>query len=94
MRIFRIVLAIGALAIGALAWIYWPVYGFFAFNGDAPMPPFGWLQLEGDVPSESTTYDARHDASGERALLALQEHRARIGAPAMSAAVAIKGELV
>ena len=88
---------IGVLALVFLiiaAWYLWPVYGFLAHRGAAPMLPFGWVQIEGDVPTNSFAHDDRFSSAGDEALEAMARHRASINAPAMSAAVAVDGEIV
>ena len=94
MSVFRIV---GALVLGGLVflgWLIWPIYQFYAHDGAAPMPPFGWTSIESPAPGVSETFDSRYAAAGDRVLEQMEAHRARIGAPSLSAAVAIDGEIV
>ena len=83
------------LVLAIAAYYLWPVYGFFAHSGDAPLPAFGWVALDGKTaPVSNALYDDVYGEAGEEALAALAAHREKIGAPAMSAAVAIGGDLV
>ena len=82
-----------ALLVGAGAW-FWPVYGFLAHAGRAPLPPWGWIDIASEPPSTENVGDSRYARAGERVLAAMADHRARIDAPGMSAAVAIDGEIV
>jgi len=88
-----LVAVVAALLIGA-GYVYWPVYQFFAQRGEVWSPPIGWIDVPTDAPSAGSAFDPAYDAAGDTALAALATHRARIGAPAMSAAVAIDGRLV
>lgn len=82
-----------ALALGViwLAWVLWPVYGFYGHNGDLPLPPFGWLE---NAPADVSSFSDGYEEAGARAAQSLAAHRERIGAPAMSAAVAVDGKIV
>ena len=86
--LFSIVLLLFA---GRLAW---PVYQFFAHRGAAPMSPFGWHSIDGDVPTTQEAFDPRFEQAGSRALALMEKHRSEINTPALSAAVAIGDELV
>ena len=79
------------LIVGRLAW---PVYEFYAHRGAAPLSPFGWHSIDGDVPATQEAFDPRFDEAGSRALELMEEHRSSINAPALSAALAVDGELV
>ncbi len=59
------------------------------------MPPYGWLSLpERPAPSVTETVDDNYGSAAESALQILANHRQNIGAPALSAAVAIEGNIV
>lgn len=84
-----------ALSLVIAGWYYYPLYGFLAHRGMAPFGPFGWVEMpEGDAPQTFETLDPVYTEAGEDAIRRLAAWRARIGAPALSAAVAIDGELV
>lgn len=88
-------LGLSAIALlAALSWIVWPIYGFYAHQGEAPFPPWGWMSLPTETPSKQNLHDDRYAAPGARVLAAMKEHRQVIGAPAMTAAVAIDSEVV
>ncbi len=77
-----------------LLWLAWPVYGFFAHNGHVPLPPWGWVTIEGEPPAVQHTSDPRFADAADNALSLLADHRESIGAPAISAAILIDGEVV
>lgn len=83
-----------AAAIAGLIWWLWPVYGFLSHSGNAPLPPFGWVEIPEEVPVSQSVFDAQFEDAGQETLNALAAHRAKINAPSMTAAVAINGELV
>lgn len=93
-RIVTACLLILAIGLAALLWLAWPVYGFLAHNGDAPLPPWGWMEMPDSIPASQQVLDARYADAGERVLSAMAAHREAIDAPAMTAAVAVHGELV
>ena len=74
--------------------VFAPIYGFYAYRGGAPLPPWGWHEMPESAPSTQEVYDATFQANGDKALDALAKHRQAINVPSMSAAVAIDGELV
>lgn len=90
----RILTGVVAAAIAGAIWWLWPVYGFLSHSGNAPMLPFGWIEMPEEVPVSESVFDARFEEAGQQALDALATHRAKINAPSMTAAVAINGELV
>ena len=54
----------------------------------------GWQELPADTPVASKLHDERFRGAGETALQTLVEARASIGAPALTAAVSLEGELI
>lgn len=86
-------LVAGALLM-ALVWFGWPVYQFFAYNGHVPLPSYGLMPVPATGPSGQTLLNARYQTAGQQALQALVEHKVAIGAPGISAAIAIDGALV
>lgn len=77
-----------------LAWLLWPVYGFFSHSGDAPLPPFGWVEMGETAPVAQEALDPTYAEAGNKVIALLDERRKAIGAPAFSAAVAIGGDIV
>ncbi|WP_300532408.1 serine hydrolase domain-containing protein [Maricaulis sp.] len=91
----KITAALAALLLLAAIWALAPVYGFFAHRGEAPLGPFGWTQLpDGPGPVTQDLLDPAYAGAAEEAARRLEAWRARIGAPALSAAVAVEGEIV
>lgn len=82
------------VVLSVAVWFLWPIYGFFAHRGEAPTLPIGWIDYPDQVPSSSEVLNSRYTEAGREALNAMVDHRAEIGAPAMSAAVAVQGEVV
>ncbi len=78
----------------ALAWLVWPVYGFYAHNGKAPLPPFGWHIMDDAAPVNQELFDPAYGDAAAKVIAALDERRAAIGAPAFSAAVLIDEKIV
>ncbi|MEM9054457.1 MAG: serine hydrolase domain-containing protein [Pseudomonadota bacterium] len=78
----------------AAAWFMWPIYGFFSHRGEAPMLPFGWVEIGDTVPAAGHASDPQFSAAGNKALEAMVLHRKTINAPGISAAVAVGGEIV
>lgn len=78
----------------ALLWFAWPVYEFLHEQGKAPGLPIGFITLPEEAPSTQELSNPAFQLAGERALEELRKHQTRIHAPALSAAVAIRGELV
>lgn len=84
--------AVGLL--GALVWFLIPVHGFIAEDLPRLRGPWGWTEVPGEAPYKLGVARPEFSAAARKAQVVLQSHRARIGAPALSAAVAINGELV
>lgn len=72
-------------------WFSWPIYQYFAYEGKVPM----FFPTDFVLPESSpqSTMHPDHPHSGA-ALELLTQHRSRIHAPAISAAVAIDGKIV
>ncbi|WP_339617275.1 serine hydrolase domain-containing protein [uncultured Gilvimarinus sp.] len=92
-RLITITLAV-LLPLGACLWFAWPVYQFFAYKGDAPMPAWGYVTIPTEGPSSSTLDDDTYRQAAARSLKEISRHRQAIQAPALSAAVAIQGKRV
>lgn len=91
----QVTAAICAVLVVLAIWYLWPVYGFFSHRGAAPLGPFGWSDLpSAAAPVTHETLNPHYDAAGEEAARRLEAWRAQIGAPALSAAVAVDGEVV
>ena len=78
----------------SLVWLFWPIYGFYAHIGAVPLPPLGWLKMEGDAPVVQEAFDPAYAQAGDTVIAALDRRRIEIGAPAFSVAVAIDGDIV
>lgn len=91
----KIVSAIALLGTLWAIWTYWPLYAFVAHRGDAPLPAWGWVSVP-DTPSPSSyrSFDPDYELAGQEAVQALSDWREDLGAPALSAAVAVGGDLV
>lgn len=94
MNLNRVFTFICAGILLAFIWLAWPVYEFYSHRGEAPLPPFGWLEMEGKAPSVQELSNSKYKEAGDRALDIIAIHRETIGAPAFSAAVSVDGELV
>ncbi len=84
-KIFLISLAVAAI------WFTSPIYQFLAYEGRVPM----WFPEDITAPDQypQTTGFSAHPQSVS-ALNLLSQHRAKIHAPAMSAAVAVDGKII
>jgi CubicO group peptidase (beta-lactamase class C family) len=80
-----------ASVLAALIWFLWPIYEFFAYEGKVPM--FFPTDLIPPEQTPQTTPFSAHPQS-KAALALLTGHQSKINAPAISAAVAIDGEIV
>lgn len=88
-------LLLTALLLSLTGWLLFPAYQFFAYNkGDLPLPPYGWLELPPEVPSEQELGDPAYTEAATRSLRAIERHRRDIASPAISAAVAHCGVVV
>jgi CubicO group peptidase (beta-lactamase class C family) len=94
MRKSRLIIVITLAACAALAWLGAPIYGFKAHQGKLPLSPFGWVVLPAEAQSQSRLDDPDYAQAGNIALEILRRHRAKIAAPALTAAVAVQGQLV
>lgn len=91
----KITAAIVVMLILLVLWSLWPVYGFLSHRGEAPLGPFGWTDMPaGPAPVTQDILDPRYAEAGEEAARRLEAWRAQIGAPALSAAVSVDGEIV
>ena len=90
----RPIIIILSLLLGLAIYFLWPVYGFFSHNGDAPLPPIGWMTLEGEAPTRSELYDPAFAQAADEAIDAIASFRRDIQAPSFSAAVSVRGKLV
>lgn len=94
MKLKRIVGIVSSLALLAAIWAGWPVYGFYAHKGSVSLPPYGWLEMPEDAPAIQQLYDLDYKDAGDSVLTIISKHRDKIGAPAISAAVSIDGQVV
>lgn len=77
-----------------LIWILWPIYGFISNQFEIARLPFGWHALPENAHSDTNLYNPEYEGAGKSALKILEQRRAEISAPSLSAAISIKGELV
>ena len=90
----KTLLALTALVLVALLWLLEPVYQFYAHRGEAPLPPFGWQEIRGEVPESQDVLNRRFTAQGQQALNAIREYRREHNLPGLSVAVAQRYSLV
>jgi CubicO group peptidase (beta-lactamase class C family) len=90
----RLLLLSGAALLVFTVWTLAPVYQFYAHRGITPMPPWGWLTIDGPVPLAEQAFHPRYEAAGSRALTQMAAYRAATNLPSLSAAVAVGSELV
>jgi len=78
-----------------LSVLIWPVYEGFAYKGKIGFLPFyQFIDIPKASPTEQTTHKAKYKETGSMALELLALHKTTINTPAISAAVAVDGELV
>lgn len=87
------VVSIGIIAL--VVTLIWPVYEFYAYRGKAAFLPFyQFIAIPNDSPTQQQLYKNEYTATGNKAITLLTQHKTDINAPAISAAVAIDGELI
>ncbi|MGB0514151.1 MAG: serine hydrolase domain-containing protein, partial [Wenzhouxiangellaceae bacterium] len=94
MSIRKSLILTAALALAMLIWLAWPFYQFYGHRNELPLGPFGWIELPDSPPQRQTLHDPAYRNQAAQAMDALRHHRKRLGLPALSAAVAVRGELV
>jgi len=94
MTLRRLLILIAAIFLAALVWLAWPFYQFYGHRNQLPLGPFGWTEVPDNPPQNQTLHDPAYRDQAAQAMHALRGHRERLGLPALSAAVAIRGELV
>jgi CubicO group peptidase (beta-lactamase class C family) len=77
-----------------LAWLLAPVYVFMGEDNASLFAPLGSYELEASDSLDSLAGSPRWQQQASAANQLLLDHRNAIGAPALSAAIAIDGELV
>jgi CubicO group peptidase (beta-lactamase class C family) len=77
-----------------LAWLLAPVYVFMGEDNASLFAPLGSYELEASDKLESLTGAPRWQQQADAANQLLLDHRNALGVPALSAAIAIDGELV
>ncbi|MCC2616612.1 beta-lactamase family protein [Aestuariibacter halophilus] len=90
----HVMLFIAILLVVATVSYGWPVYQFFAHRDAVPMLPWGWQTIPDNPPEFNQVFEPSLETAGSNAVQALQQHRARINSPGISAAVAIEGSVV
>ena len=90
----RYLLFCGMALIAVSLWILAPVYGFYAHRGKAPLPPWGWVTVDGVAPAIQFLSDPTFERAGNDALTAMAAYREANNLPSLSAAVAIADRVV
>ena len=88
LRIFAIFLTAATL------YFVWPLYGFVSSQSAIMRLPFGWLEIPSEAPTTETVLNSAYKDAAEAALEAILARRNVIGSPAISTAVAVRGEIV
>ena len=83
-----------ALIFAGLAWVLWPIYGFLSNQYETARLPWGWTELPAEAPIGASQVKAAYVEAGGKATKILEARRAKIGAPSLSAAISVNGELV
>jgi len=92
-RVSMIKIAIAAILL-TLIWLLTPVYSFFAHRGHLPFTPLGWETMQDEAPVTQEVLDPAYAQAGNLVMQHMAARRETIGAPALSAAVAIDSEIV
>ncbi|WP_340681044.1 serine hydrolase domain-containing protein [Paraglaciecola sp.] len=88
----KVLVGLLVLAVGI---VMWPAYEYFAYKGKIGFPAFyQFIEIPNDSPSTQLVHNKRYAQAGIKALELLTQHKTSINAPAISAAVAIDGEIV
>ena len=82
------------IILALLVWLLVPVYGFYAHKGDLPYWQDATFHLPESLPQQQTTYLVQYANSAKQAMALLHQQQQRINSPAISAAVAIDGQLI
>lgn len=77
-----------------LVYLVNPIYGFLSHKEKIPHLPIGWLSIPSDTPMVTVLEDERYSEAAKQANAALSQHRKKINAPAISAAVSIEGKRI
>ena len=77
-----------------ISWILWPIYGFLSNQYETARLPWGWVDLPVETPIGTSHVKPAYVNTGDKATKALEAKRAKIGAPSLSAAITVNGELV
>ena len=83
-----------ALVFAGLAWVLWPIYGFLSNQYETARLPWGWTELPAEAPIGASQVKAAYVEAGGKATKILEARRAKIGAPSLSAAISVNGQLV
>jgi len=87
------ILTVGLVLI--LTGVIWPVYDGFAHKGKIAFPLFyQFIDIPNENPTDQKLHQEAYRETANDALELLTQHKININAPAISAAVAINGELV
>ncbi|MEO1029653.1 MAG: serine hydrolase domain-containing protein [Pseudomonadota bacterium] len=94
MTLGRLIRITSFAAVLGLAWLLWPAYGFYSNQFETMRLPFGWMDIPEASSSESELNNPAFEDAANSAMAVLSKRRADIGAPSLSAAISIDGELV
>ncbi len=90
----KLLAVFSAAALMIAVWFLGPVYQFYAHRGIVPLPPGGWVDIDGEVPETQQLIDPRFESRGTRALEVMGDYRREANLPSLSAAVAVGDHLV
>jgi serine beta-lactamase-like protein LACTB len=93
-RMSKQIKLISCVALVGLVYSVWPVYQYFAHKGKVPMWPLGKITIPLESPSTQKLFEHTYKVAGDNTINLLKAHKKEINAPAISAAVAIDGQLV
>ena len=83
------------IAIASLfLWASWPIYGFVSNQFEIARLPWGWSKLPAHEVGDTLLLDPAYADIEDTAMRILEERRATISAPSLSAAIVVEGELV
>lgn len=87
-RVFAVALT------GVLVWTIWPLYGFVSNQFETARLPWGWHSLPLEAPTDLFLSNPAYADAADAGMKLLETRRNEIGAPSLSAAIAINGELI
>lgn len=90
----KLVLLTVLLFSGMLTSCVTPYYNYFAFSDGSTLPATKWVRMPSNAPMHPSEIESDYQAAGNALLPAMDAHRVRIGAAAISAAVLVGDEVV